>query len=106
MSVTVVARRIGVDRGQDVISAAGAGGKHVVLDVNLHVTGSDGTGVNLLVFQSPLVDATGDLAEVVDAGVFLRGVARPNEVRNRNRREQTDDGNHDHDFHEREAGFA
>ena len=47
-----------------------------------------------------------NLPQVVDASVRLRGGARPDEVRDRDRRQQADDGHHDHDFHQREAGLA
>ena len=80
--------------------------EQVVLQIHLHVRrGGDG-GVRLLVFECPLLFGTVQLAEVVDTGVSLGRIARPNEVRNRDGGQQTDDGDHDHDFHEREAGFA
>jgi hypothetical protein len=43
------------------------------------------------------------LAQVVDAGVCLRGGASPNEVWNRNRRQKADNGHDDHDFYQGEA---
>ena len=46
-----------------------------------------------------------NLAEVVDAGVLLGGVAGPNEVRDGDGRQEANDGHHDHDFYEREARF-
>ena len=100
------ARRVGGQRIDGVGAAAGAGRERVVLDVVPDVSTAGGVGVLLLVFQRPLMLAGINLAEVVDAGVLLRGIARPNEVRNRNGGQQADDGNHDHDFNERKARFA
>ncbi len=57
-------------------------------------------------FQCPLLDSAINLAQVVDAGILLRGGAGPNEVRNGNRRQKADDGHDDHDFHQGEPGFA
>jgi len=46
-----------------------------------------------------------DEAEVVHAGVRLRRLTSADEVRDRDRGQEADDGNHDHDFNEREARF-
>ena len=56
-------------------------------------------------FQGQLIYRAINLAEVVDAGVGLGGLARFDEVRNRDRSEEADDGDHDHDFDEGETGF-
>ena len=60
----------------------------------------------LAVFQRPLLDRTVDQAEVVDASIFASGFTSFDEVRDRNRGQETDDGDDDHDFNEREARFA
>ena len=57
----------------------------------------------LAVFQRPLLDRTINEAEVVDAGIFASCFTSFDEVRDRNRGQETDDGHHDHDFNEREA---
>ena len=57
----------------------------------------------LLGLQRPLLSSAVDLTQVIDTGVHLRGRARPNEVGNRDSCQQPDDGDHDHDFHERET---
>ena len=54
-------------------------------------------------FQRILVGRRVNLAEVVDAGVGLRGGTSLHEVRNRDGGEEADDGHNDHDFDEREA---
>ena len=54
-------------------------------------------------FQGPLLLGTVDLAQVVDAGVLLRGRAGAHEVGDGDGGQQADDGHHDHDFHQREA---
>src|SRR5260370_12187145 len=54
----------------------------------------------LLVLQGPLLFGPVNLAEVVDAGVLLGRVARPDEVRDHRRRPRLDAGHHDHDFDE------
>ena len=56
-------------------------------------------------FQSPLLLRAIDLAKIIDARVFLRRRARFDEVRDRDRGQQADDGDDDHDFYQREAGF-
>ena len=60
----------------------------------------------LAVFQRPLLDRAVDQAEVVDAGIFASGFTSLDEVRDRDRGEETDDGHDDHDFNEREARLA
>ena len=58
-----------------------------------------------LVFQCPGLDRAINLAQVVDAGVFLRLRAGADEVGNGNRGQQANDGDDDHDFHQREPVF-
>src|SRR6266705_203101 len=73
------------------------------LDIRRQVVEDDGGGADFLVFQRPLVDRRVNLAEVVDAGIGLRGRTGFDEVRNRDRSQQADDGHHDHDFNQRET---
>jgi len=56
-------------------------------------------------FQGQLIYRAINLAKVVDAGIGLGGLAGANEVGNRDRSEEADDGHHDHDFNEGETGF-
>ena len=107
MAVRVLAaRRVGVHRANRVGAAGRAGRKHDVLDVELHFNESGRVGIRLFVFQRPLMLGAVDLAKAVDAGVFLGRIAGADEVRDRNDGQQTDDGDHDHDFHKREAGLV
>jgi len=59
----------------------------------------------LAVFQRPLLDRTVDQAQVVDARIFAGCFTSLDEVRDRNRGQETDDCHHDHDFDERETRF-
>jgi len=77
--------------------------RRVELDVGRHIRRSKGITGLLLVFQGPLVSGRVQLTHVVDAGIGLGGGACFHEVRNRNRGQQADDGDNDHDFNEREA---
>src|SRR5262249_21673846 len=74
-------------------------GLEITADVRKRRNGVRG----LLGLQRPLLSGAADLTQVIDTGVHLRGGARPNEVRNRDRSEEADYGDHDHDFHEGEA---
>ncbi len=60
----------------------------------------------LTVFQRPLLLGSINDAEVVDAGVGLRGLTSSHEVGNRDSRQQADNGDDDHDFNQRKAGFT
>ena len=60
----------------------------------------------LAVFQRPLLDRTVDQAQVVDASIFAGGFTSFDEVRDRDRGQEADDGDNDHDFNEREARLA
>ena len=76
----------------------------VQLDVGREVGGQHNrVGGLFATFQSELVGRRVKLAEVVDAGVGLRLSTRFHEVRNRDGRQEADDGHDDHDFDEREA---
>src|ERR1017187_2292029 len=57
-------------------------------------------------FDSPCLLGSVNLTEVVDAGIGLCGLTGMDEIRNRNRGQQTNNGHHDHDFHECEARLA
>ena len=60
-------------------------------------------GRNNLVFQAILLLGPVDLAQVIDAGVLLGLSARSHEVGDGNGGQQTNDGDHDHDFHQGET---
>ena len=66
----------------------------------------DAVGAVLAVFQRPLLNRTVDQAQVVDASIFAGGFTSFDEVRDRNRGQETDDCHYDHDFNERETRFA
>ena len=57
-------------------------------------------------FQGVLIHGRVDDPEVVDAGIGLGRGTGTHEVRNRDRRQEADDGHNDHDLDQREAGFA
>src|SRR6185369_13752989 len=62
--------------------------------------------VHFLLFEGPGVLGAIDLLEVRDASVLLAELAGLDEVRNRNRGQQTDNRDHDHDFHQCERAAA
>ena len=66
----------------------------------------DGVAGVFLLLQGPGGLGAFDLLEVGDAGTFLAGGARLDEVGDRDGRQESDDGHYDHDFHEGEAGFV
>jgi hypothetical protein len=55
------------------------------------------------ILQSPLLNSPVNLTKVVEAGALLRRAARTDEVGNGDRGQQTNDGDDDHHFHQREA---
>ena len=57
-------------------------------------------------FQCPVGFGTLNLLEVGNAGIGLGGRARTHKVGNRDRSQEADDGHHDHDFNEGEAGLT
>lgn len=77
--------------------------KQRVLQIGCHISLRDPVSGRLFIFQGVLLDRAIDLAKVIDARVFLRSDARADEVWDRDGGQQPDDGNHDHDFDEREA---
>ena len=97
----------GVHNLQGVGAASGA--FRLVADVEggaEEVGVGDGVAGVFLLLQGPGGLGTFDLLEVGDAGVFLAGGARLDEVGDRDGRQESDDGHYDHDFHEGETGFV
>jgi hypothetical protein len=82
--------------------AAAAATSQVGLDLAGHRGGSQVLGV----FQRPALLGAVDLTEVVDAGIRLRSGAGAREVGNRDGCQETDDGNHYHDFYQREPRIS
>ena len=74
-----------------------------VLQVRRAVSESNCVTGSLLVLERVLLNSAVELAKVVNARIFLRGGASFNEVGNRDRSEQADDGHHNHNFHQGEA---
>jgi hypothetical protein len=102
----LAAGRVGIHRADRVSAAAGAVRILVVLDVHRHVSRTGNVRIRLLVLQGSLLLGVVNLAQVVNAGILLGRVARPDEVRDRDGGQQADDGDHNHDFHEGEARLA
>ncbi|MDB6125042.1 MAG: hypothetical protein JWQ71_4035, partial [Pedosphaera sp.] len=99
----------GVAGGERLAGVRGAersGARGATAQVGLHIGDVRRGGRGGLGFQGPLLLGPVQLAQVVDAGVLLRGRAGAHEVGDGDGRQQTDDGHHDHDFHEREARFG
>ena len=87
--------------------ATGNAAAGVHLDVARYGLGTcNSRTVGLSILERPFIDAVINLSEVVDAGICLRSSAGADEVGNRNRRQQSDDGNDNHDFNQCEAHFA
>lgn len=84
---------------------ATGGAQQRILQVRGHVCLTDRISGRLLVFQGVLLDRAIDLAQVIDARISLRSDARADEVGNRNRRQQANDGHDDHDLDQRKAGL-
>lgn len=97
-----VTRRIGVD-GTIGIGAGSRTFRSPALDVGVNFGLVDRSARRLLLFERPLFLRAVDLAKVVNAPVLLRSRTRFQEVRNRDRSEEADDGHYDHDFDQREA---
>jgi len=76
----------------------------VQLDIGFQIgrVGNGSTSAQMR-FQSVLVGRRINLAEVVNAGILLRGRTRFDEVRNRDGGQQADDRHNDHDFYQRKA---
>src|SRR6266540_4837504 len=91
----------------DVVGLTHNEGRHrVVLQIGGDVGGGGKIAGALLQFERPLILRAFNDAEVVDDRVQLGCFTSFHEVGNRDRRQQTNDGHNDHDFHEREAGLT
>ena len=91
---------------EGIIPAIGTHGENSILEIRQQLLRGRHVGGGLVFFQRPLLLGRVQLAEIVDAGIGLRGCAGFYEVGNRDRRQEADDGHNDHDFHQREAGLA
>src|ERR1041385_7342085 len=87
------------------VSAAGRISRRAAFNVSVDGSFIDSRALRLLAFKRPLFLGAVDLFQVLDAGVSLRGLARLDEIWNRNRRKQSDDRHDDHDFHQREPAY-
>ena len=86
---------------------AGNAAGRVKPDVRRQIGAQDDGVTGLLApFERKLVGRRVNLAEVVDAGIRLRGGASFYEVRNRDSRQEANDGHDNHDFHQRKARLA
>ena len=95
--VQAVARRKSVLR----IRRAGRGGSlRAAAKVRLDVLDGRDGGLRRLVFQSPGLLRAVNLTQIVDASGLLCFESCAHEVWNCYGRQQSDDGHHDHDFHE------
>jgi len=100
-------RTQGADRVGAVRRAGRNAASRVQLDVGRQVRRkTEGVTGGLVLFERELVGGRINLAKVVDAGIGLGLGTSFHEVRNRNRRQQADDGHDDHDFYQRETRFA
>ena len=102
------AGRPGVN-SQNSVSAAGGAARPVAgsaAQVRSEHSGSRNRRGELLILQRPLLFRAVDLAQVVDARIFLRRSASAHEVGNRDGGQKTNDGHNNHDFHQREARLA
>ena len=101
-SGNVSGNRVGVrSRGR-----AGWPNTSATAEVRLQVAAFASTRRRRRLLKQQLLDRAVDEAQVVDAGVGLRGPASADEVRDRNGGQEADNCNHDHDFNEREARFT
>src|SRR5262245_39446244 len=74
-----------------------------VLVRTIEVGGHRSVRADLLLFERPGLLRAVNLLEVRDAGVLLARGPRFDEVRNRDRSQQADDGYHNHDFNQGET---
>lgn len=90
-----------------IIEAVAAGGaRDLALHVALNVSICNRLSGILLHIERPLLNCAIELPQILDARVLARGVAGFGEVGNRNGRQQTDDGDYNHDFHQRETPLS
>src|SRR5205085_8235398 len=74
----------------------------ILSDVRIErLSANPGLGVN-----GPLVLGAFDDAKIANDRVELAVFPRPEDIGRRDSRQQTNDGHHDHDFHEREGAFV
>jgi hypothetical protein len=79
---------------------------HVILKVALDVSIGDGLSRVFLHVQGPLLNRAVNLTQVADASVLHRRFSSLREVGNRDGRQQTDNGDDNHDFHQCEAPMS
>lgn len=87
----------------------GAGWQHATLEIihdAVRAGCGDGVTLFLLLLQSPLLNCSIDLAEVVDAGILLSRCTGLDEIGNRDGSQEADDRDDDHDFNKGEAGLT
>ena len=98
-----------IDRGYEIaVREAGATRRanNRVFQISTDVSEGYRVAGTLLVLECPLLNSAVNLAQVINAGVLLSRSTCSDEVGDRNRREQADNGHHDHDLHQRETAFA
>jgi hypothetical protein len=78
---------------------------HIVLQVAFNVGIGDGLSRVLLHVQGPLLNGPVDLPQVADTSVLHRRFPSFREVGNRDGRQQSDNGDDNHDFHQSEGPF-
>ena len=104
------AGRVRADRREGISAARRTSRNRIIrvqLDVGRQVAGQrDGRTGGFAGFQRELAGRRVDLTHVVDASIGLRGGTGFHKVRNRNRRQEADDGHDDHDFNEGETRFT
>jgi len=114
--IVLLAHRSGVEIAQGVTAQAGGRlnqwavhgrdrATRATAEIRGDISHTNRRGACFALFKSILLFGTVDLAQVVDAGVGLRVLARFDEVGNRDGRQEADDGHDDHDFHQGEARF-
>ena len=86
------------------LRSRGAKRGSAVLQVGLDRSINHGCAGTDLVLHTPLFFSSIDLVQVLDAGILLGGGTGFDEVGDRDRGEQADDGDNDHDFNQRKAG--
>jgi len=92
-----------VARGECVLRIRRAGRRGALsaaTQIRLDVLDRGNGGLGGFVFQRPGLFGAVNLAKVVDAGGLLGLEARAHEIWNRDGCQQSDDGHHNHDFHE------
>ena len=93
--------------GRDAVTVAKAGSArrtcHRILHVAADVTIGDRSSGILSCLHGPLLNGSIYFRKIVNAGIHLGGRARSDEVWNGDGRQQSNDGNDDHDLHQCEA---